>query len=202
MGAQGEEGTPAGWYDDPATPGTLRWWDGAQWTAHVQSKPTAPASPPARLSRAGLPLPWLLGGIAAIAVVVLAASGVFDSDGGEDADGAAESAATQVEAVDADAKEAARTAQTAIETYALDHNGSYSGASSEDLQTIEPTLAERDVSLTADRSGYTITVTAEDTGNEFTLTKDPSGQTVFSCSEDGEGGCPEGGNWGAPPPMP
>lgn len=30
-----------GWYPDPHTPG-LRWWDGVQWTGHVQ-----PAQPPA-----------------------------------------------------------------------------------------------------------------------------------------------------------
>lgn len=27
--------TPAGWYDDPSTPGGQRWWDGEQWTEHV-----------------------------------------------------------------------------------------------------------------------------------------------------------------------
>jgi hypothetical protein len=30
------------WYADPSTPGQLRFWDGAAWTAHV--KPVAPAS--------------------------------------------------------------------------------------------------------------------------------------------------------------
>ena len=33
---------PAGWYSDPELPRTMRWWDGAVWTAHIQR--TAPAS--------------------------------------------------------------------------------------------------------------------------------------------------------------
>ncbi len=43
-------------------------------------------------------------------------------------------------AKDADAKSAARTAQTAIETFATDHQGTYVGATAGALQTIEPTL--------------------------------------------------------------
>ncbi|WP_205820281.1 MULTISPECIES: DUF2510 domain-containing protein [unclassified Microbacterium] len=35
--------TPAGWYDDGT--GSLRWWDGTQWTAHVRTSDGAPVAP-------------------------------------------------------------------------------------------------------------------------------------------------------------
>lgn len=30
------QATPAGWYPDPGNPSVIRWFDGAQWTSHVQ----------------------------------------------------------------------------------------------------------------------------------------------------------------------
>lgn len=40
--------TPAGWYDD-TNPNFVRWWDGTQWTEHVQQKTASPApEPPSR----------------------------------------------------------------------------------------------------------------------------------------------------------
>src|SRR3712207_6422156 len=42
---------------------------------------------------------------------------------------------------DADAKEQVRTAQTAMETYATDNDGSYAGADPADLVAIEETLS-------------------------------------------------------------
>ncbi|MFS4507506.1 DUF2510 domain-containing protein [Clavibacter sp. Sh2141] len=34
----------AGWYDDQ-DPRYIRWWDGVQWTDHVQQKPEAVPAP-------------------------------------------------------------------------------------------------------------------------------------------------------------
>src|ERR1700736_3382544 len=46
----------------------------------------------------------------------------------------------KTKANDASAKELARTAQTATETYATDHNGAYTGITLAVLQGVEPTI--------------------------------------------------------------
>lgn len=33
---------PAGWYEDPASPAHVRWWNGLAWTEHTAIKPTQP----------------------------------------------------------------------------------------------------------------------------------------------------------------
>jgi hypothetical protein len=38
-------GIPAGWYPDPAGSENKRWWDGTQWTTHLQEPEPAPALP-------------------------------------------------------------------------------------------------------------------------------------------------------------
>ena len=38
--------TPAGWYDNPERPGTLRYWDGTAWTDHVHEQQPAQPAPP------------------------------------------------------------------------------------------------------------------------------------------------------------
>jgi type IV pilus assembly protein PilA len=109
-------------------------------------------------------------------------------------------------AKDADTKAGVRTAQTAIETYATDHSGSYTGADATDLKNIESTL--NDVNLTAVTpnaagDGYTITATTTSTSNAFSITRyGPSeapgktpGTVVYTCTTAGKAGCPEGGNW-------
>jgi uncharacterized membrane protein YhaH (DUF805 family) len=46
---------PAGWYPDPAGSGGQRWWDGTQWSEHVQppAVPAAPETPAAPAEPAG-----------------------------------------------------------------------------------------------------------------------------------------------------
>jgi len=45
---------PAGWYDDGATVGVLRWFDGSAWTEHTKpTQPSIPAVEPAPTSTFG-----------------------------------------------------------------------------------------------------------------------------------------------------
>jgi len=102
-------------------------------------------------------------------------------------------------AKDADAKSGARTAQTAIETYATDNGGSYVGAAAADLETIEPTLndvtLEEPTNLTADT--YTVTVTSSGkNANTFSINRIAGGTTTLTCTAEETDGCPTGGVWG------
>lgn len=100
---------------------------------------------------------------------------------------------------DASAKEMVRTAQTAMETYAIDNQGNYTGATVAALDQIEPTLdaSKLAVNVTGPKE-YSLTGTSATT-TTFTITKAADGSTAFSCSRPGEGGCPSPapGNWGA-----
>ena len=110
-------------------------------------------------------------------------------------------------AKDADAKSDVRTAQTAMETYATDNGGSYAGAAATDLQAIEESLNDATFpagGVTSAERTYSITVTADDTGNTFTISRNDDGVLDSNCTVQGEGGCPTGGNWAASndPPAP
>jgi type IV pilus assembly protein PilA len=95
-------------------------------------------------------------------------------------------------AQDADAKAVARTAQTAMETFATDSGGSYNGADQADLLLIEPTLADAEgLTAAGTATGYTVTATSE-TDREFSIVKDAN-TFSYPCDPDG-GGCP-GGDW-------
>ena len=96
---------------------------------------------------------------------------------------------------DADAKAAVRTAQTAIESYATDNGGSYTGATVAILQDIEPTLNDATLSAPSNLSDTSYTVEAEsDTGNLFRI-ETSGGVSELLCDTDGEGGCPSTGDW-------
>jgi type IV pilus assembly protein PilA len=100
-------------------------------------------------------------------------------------------------AYDANAKSNVRTAATAMETYATDNNGDYSGATIAKLEAIEPTLNNAPVPVLSNLSGsgYTIVATATGPGStpdSFTYT-DTSGTVTRACSGN-NGGC-NGSSW-------
>src|SRR5919206_547049 len=79
-------------------------------------------------------------------------------------------------ATDADAKSAARTAETAMETFATSNNGQYTGATVANLQSIEPTLNQVGARLTLPAApaanGYTVQVkSSAPSGNLFQITR-------------------------------
>jgi type IV pilus assembly protein PilA len=101
-------------------------------------------------------------------------------------------------AQDSEAKSAARTVQTAMETYYTDKQ-TYAGAEAADvLTTIEPAIGNFEDRLdlgepTAD--GYSITVTSRGSGeNTFTIAN-ADGVVTRSCTTENTGGCPDGEVW-------
>src|SRR5918992_760810 len=90
-------------------------------------------------------------------------------------------------AKDADAKAAVRTAQTAIESYATDRDGSYANATAAILQGIEETLNDADLAdptISGGGTGYTVAVTSE-TGNVFSIVRAANGTVTFPCTTGG-----------------
>ncbi len=132
----------------------------------------------------------------AIVVGLLLVGGGGDDDGSSVADPLA------VEASAAEAQAQARTAQTAIETYAIDNGGTYGGVTSDDLVGIEPTLEGAALDVTADANTYTVSVTDPVGGGIFSIIRDASGAVSFSCVVAGTTGCPASGDWGAGAPAP
>ena len=102
---------------------------------------------------------------------------------------------------DADAKADARTAETAMETYATENNGNYTGATSARLQAIEATLPATIAVTDAGGAGtptatqYRVTATSA-TGETFWIERTAPGSATLGCATAGDGGCPTSGNWG------
>jgi type IV pilus assembly protein PilA len=119
---------------------------------------------------------------------------------------------------DSKAKENAHSAQVAIETYATEHSGKYTGANETELNKIEPTIKAGALEVpaagataavpakegiiatpTASGEGYEIE-SISSTGNIFTI-KNEKGVMSFTCTTQGTGGCPSTvsgtgpGNW-------
>lgn len=109
-------------------------------------------------------------------------------------------------AKDASAKSMARTAETAMETYATESGGEYTGVSEADLNNIENTITlkakgeEEETpylsAVSGEGSEYSVTITDPSTGNTFSIERpEGSGVPVFSCTKEETGGCPSGGDW-------
>jgi len=105
-------------------------------------------------------------------------------------------------AYDASAKSQVKTMQTAMETYATDNNGDYTGATLAKLQAIEPTLTDVSSATPSapsglSSSGYTVTSTAKNTLDTFSIAS-ASGAVTRACANGGGGGSPggcSGGTW-------
>jgi type IV pilus assembly protein PilA len=104
-------------------------------------------------------------------------------------------------AYDASAKELARTAETTAETYATEHNGTYTGLSVAELQKIEPSInvsttnGEAYLSAASAPAGneYKVTATANSTKDTFMITRNSSGVISRTCTGTaGQSGCTSG----------
>ncbi|CAN5619240.1 hypothetical protein BH10ACT11_BH10ACT11_16940 [soil metagenome] len=208
----------AGWYEDPYDAAKIRYWSGSVWTDAAQPLPPAPpavatpaaTAPPDASSPAAAFIPpelrapaddpqraKIVTAVAVAAVVLVVAIGgaflLLNNRSGSDS--AQPQSADQAKAVDAQAAEQARTAQTAIETYATDNNGSYSGATSTDLQRTESSLSSAtSLQVASGRASYSISVTSS-TGDTLTIQRGDDGALNYACSTPGVGICPTSGNW-------
>jgi type IV pilus assembly protein PilA len=105
----------------------------------------------------------------------------------------------RVKAQDAEAKSAAKTAQTAIETY-FTENDAYTGADPADLQAIEETLSDvttdNRLAVVDGANTYTVTVTSQ-SDNTFSIARAVNGSQSRTCAvvNAKRGGCKTGDVW-------
>lgn len=189
-----------GWYHDEH--GLVRWWDGSGWTEHIQMPaqgaevslapgfaPTPTPSPNQAGSGGPNYLPWVLALVSVLALCiasVLILKGL-GGDEGNDTDAIPSGDVTQVQS-------GLSAAQTAIETYAVDHNGSYEGATPEELAAIDGTLADVPLTVSGTASGYVLSAAAGEV--TFSITRAEGGVVTFACTPPGGEGCNDSGTWG------
>ena len=98
-------------------------------------------------------------------------------------------------ASDADAKEAARTAALAMETYSVDSGGDYDGATPDELRRIEEVLSDATLTVPS-ASGHAYELNSGSaSGNSFSIERRADGTSVRRCVTPGLGGCPATGFW-------
>ncbi len=130
---------------------------------------------------------------AGLVILALAAGAAGCGDDDETASTGASSGGD--DALNAKAQATARTAQAAIEKYAADNNGSYAGASEQELAKIEPSLSEGDLEVVSTDSSYTVSVLSA-SATTFSIDGEQGGATERTCDPPGGSGCSESGAWG------
>jgi type IV pilus assembly protein PilA len=103
-------------------------------------------------------------------------------------------------AVDSQAKEMARTAETTTETISTDSGGNYEKVNKIELNKTEPSIRITESptdayisAVTSSKTEYSITATATN-GDEFTITKSASGLVSRACTSPvSKKGCAGGG---------
>jgi type IV pilus assembly protein PilA len=101
-------------------------------------------------------------------------------------------------AYDSSAKTVAQTAQTAMETYATENNGEYTGGTAAKLNELEPSLNTSKTNeaellpTTVGTNTYTVTAKAANTGDEYSVVRLANGEVEHKCvSTTGtKTGCP------------
>ncbi|HEX4465722.1 MAG TPA: prepilin-type N-terminal cleavage/methylation domain-containing protein [Solirubrobacteraceae bacterium] len=105
----------------------------------------------------------------------------------------------KTKAVDASAKEAARSGMQAAETFATDHNGNYAGMEAKDLHELDAALQVAPgsgnayiSSVKSQESGGGYVITAKSTnGDSYTISRTQAGSVTRTCSAEAanRGGC-------------
>jgi prepilin-type N-terminal cleavage/methylation domain-containing protein len=95
---------------------------------------------------------------------------------------------TKTRAVDAQAKELARTAETTAETIATDNSGNYEKVTAPELNAVEPSIRTTATNkeaylnfVSSTKTSYTLTAKATN-GDELTISKSTTGAVTRSCS--------------------
>ena len=102
-------------------------------------------------------------------------------------------------AQDSTAKAQVRSAETAAETYASDHNGEYKGLEPAKLKEVEPTLGDEGsaklIKAEAKGGGFLVESEAVTTKNKYAIERNGGGGISRKCEKENAGGCPSGGSW-------
>lgn len=149
-----------------------------------------PAAEPTGSSGGPNYLPWIVALVSVVALCIAAVLIVSSLGGEEDAketDALPSGDVSQVQS-------GLRTAQTAIETYAVDNNGSYQGATPDDLAAVDGTISQIPLTVSGTASGYVLSASAGETS--FSITRAEGGVVTFACTPPGGEGCDESGSWG------